>query len=257
MLSLDQSLSYWPGQRMVLFEDREFGYKLYSYILTRGLVRDHIQKIIDQFNISDPNKIEDMINTYLDITPQEREILVTVFYTAPNIANRYYINHLSGFEDTVYLEYGSQRVQKHVQKAREAMKNERRDFPTKDEMIFDAGTRPLFLDLDKDYLFYPEKVVLEDQGWDSMNKAYHWAFAFNFTDEDIARIEEFVLNDIEVDFSLILSDPELFSYTGAKPYLEYQILRSVDAEFVDFMEAIEAMAPPKSPGCVDEHLWLK
>jgi len=257
MYSFDKAVSFWPGQKAVLFEDKRFGYKLYAYVFTRNLVQDHIQKVIDQFNITDPARIEDMINSYLDVTPQEREILVQIFYTAPNISNRYYINHLQGFEDTVYLEYGAPRVQKHVQMARRAMSMERRDYPTRDEMVFEGGTRPLYVDVDQDYLYYPEKVLLEDQGWDSMSKAYRWSFAFNFTDEDIARIEEFILNDIDVEFNLVLSDPELFSYCAVRPHIRYQILRLVDPEFVEFMEKIEALEPPKTPGKVCHGRWLE
>jgi len=257
MLSMDKFLSCYPGQRMTLFRDCEFGYELTAYVLTRKLVKEHIQKVIDQYNITDPDAVENLINSYLDMTPQEREVLVFLFFTAPNISNRYFINHLRGLEDTVYLEYGSPRVQKHVLKARQAMKKERRDYPTKDEMVYDEGTRPLFLDLDEDYLYYPEKVVLEDQGWDSMNKAYRWSFAFNFTDEDIARIEELILNDIDVEFSLVLTDPEFFKYTGVRPHMKYQILRLVDPEFVDFMEAIEAMSPPKERIKLNRNLWLR
>jgi len=257
MLSLDKFVSSYPGQKMTLFQDYRFGYELTAYVLTRKLVKEHIQKVIDQYNITDPYAVEDLINSYLDMTPQEREVLVFLFFTAPNISNRYFINHLQGLENTVYLEYGSSPVQKHVMKARQAMKKERRDYPTKYEMVYDEGTRPLFVDLDEDYLYYPERVVLEDQGWDSMNKAYRWAFAFNFTDEDIARIEEFILNDIDVEFSLVISDPEFFKYMGVRPHMKYQILNLVDPEFVDFMEAIEAMSPPKEHVKVNDDLWIR
>ena len=117
MLSTDWSLSRYPGQKMLLFEDKMFGYKIYSYVLTRELVKDHIQAVIDEFNIFDRDNIEDMINYYLDITPQEREVLVVLLYTAPNISNRYYINHLSNLDQKVYLEYGVKPIQKHVLKA--------------------------------------------------------------------------------------------------------------------------------------------
>lgn len=257
MLSTDWSLSRYPGQKMLLFEDKKFGYKLYSYVLTRELVKDHIQAVIDEFNIFDRDNIEDMINYYLDVTPQEREVLVVLLYTAPNISNRYYINHLSNLDQKVYLEYGVKPIQKHVLKARDAMAKDRRDYPTEDEMIYKAGTRPLYLDVDKDYLYYPERVVLEDQGWDNIAKCYRWMFAFTFTDEDIARLEEFILNNINVEFSLVLSDPELFSYKTLRPYMKYQILKLVDPEFVDFMEGIEEMSPPKEPVKVDDDKWLK
>jgi hypothetical protein len=257
MLSYDKSLSYYPGQKMILFQDKQFGYKLYAYVLTRKLVQEHIQKVIDQFQITDPAQIDNLINKYVDYTPQNREVLVLLFYTAPNIANRFYVNHLGNLEQTVYLEYGSQRVEDHVVKARELMAKQRRDIPTQEEMVFDGGTRPLYLDMDKDYLYYPEKVVLEDQGWDSLSKAYRWAFAFHFNDQDIARIEEFMLNGINVDFSLVLTDPEFFSYMNVRPHMRYQILNLIDPEFVDYLISTEQMVPVPDPGKIAPKLWLK
>ncbi len=257
MFSYDKSLSYYPGQKMLLFQDEQFGYKLYTYILTRKLVKEHIQKTIDQFQISDSSEIEYLINQYLDMTPQDREVLVLLYYSAPNIANRYYVNHLERLENTVFLEYGSKKVEKHVLKARETMVKQRRGLPTKEEMVFDSGTRPVFIDIDKDYLYYPERVVLEDQGWDALSKAYRWAFSFRFTDEDIARIEDLMLSGIPVDFSLVLSEPELFAYRGVKPHMTYQILNLIDPEFVEFMIETEEMKPVEDPGKVVPKLWLK
>jgi hypothetical protein len=39
--------------------------------------------------------------------------------------------------------------------------------------------------------------------------------------------------------------------------MKYQILRLVDPEFVDFMEAIEAMSPPIERVKVNHNLWLR
>jgi hypothetical protein len=257
MLSYDKSLSYYPGQKMLLFQDKQFGYKLYAYILTRKLVKEHIQKTIDQFQISDSSEIEYLINQYLDVTPQDREVLVQLYYTAPNIANRYYVNHLERLENTVYLEYGSKAIEKRVLAARDNMLRQRRDVPTKEELVFDSGKQPIYLDLDKDYLYYTERVVLEDQGWDSLSKAYRWTFSFRFSDQDIARIEELMLSGVPVDFSLVLSEPELFAYMGVKPHMTYQILNLIDPEFIDFLIETEGMKPVDDPGKVVPKLWLK
>jgi hypothetical protein len=257
MLSYDKSLSYYPGQKMVLFQDKQFGYKLYAYVLTRKLVVEHIQKVIDQFQISDPAQIDNLINRYVDYTPQDREVLVLLFYTAPNIANRFYVNHLEGLEQTVYLEYGSQKVEKHVVKARELMANEHRVIPSEEELVYEQGLRPLYLDLEKDYLYYPEKVVLEDQGWDTLSKAYRWAFAFHFNDQDIARIEEFMLNGITIDFSLVLTDPEFFAYRSIRPHMRYQILNLTDPEFIEYLISTEQIEPVPDPGKIAPRLWLK
>lgn len=257
MLSYDKSLSYYPGQKMLLFQDKQFGYKLYAYILTRKLVKESIQKTIDQFQISDSSEIEYLINQYLDVTPQDREVLVQLYYTAPNIANRYYVNHLERLENTVYLEYGSKAIEKRVLAARESMMKQRRDVPNMEEVVFDTGKQTVYLNIDHDYLYYVDRVVMEDQGWDPLAKAYRWAFSFCFSNQDIARIEELMLSGIPVDFSLVLSEPELFSYMGVRPHMNYQILNLIDPEFIDFMIETEEMKPVDDPGKVVPKLWLK
>ncbi|OPX23008.1 MAG: hypothetical protein B1H03_02950 [Planctomycetales bacterium 4484_113] len=255
--SYDLSLSRYPGQRMLLYWDKKFDYKIYSYIYTRQMIIDHIQTTIDKYALSDASQIENLINYYLDVTPQEREAIAVLYFEAPKISNRYFLNEFVDFEDSVFLEYGAPKVEKHVLRARKQMAKERRDYPTKDEMVYEAGKHPLFLDLDSDYLYYPEKVMLEDQTWDPMNDAYRWVIAFKFSDEDIARLEEFLLNDIDVTFSLVLSRPEMFEYKALPKLQQYQILRMVDPEFIDFEESIDEMSPPKDHTKAKEKYWLK
>ena len=255
--SYDLSLSRYPGQRMLLYWDKKFEYKVYSYVYTRQMIVDHIQTTIDKYALSDPGQIEDLINYYLDVTPQEREAIAVIYFEAPGISNRYYVNRFNDFESSIYLEYAAQKVQKHVLRAREQMAKERRDYPTKEEMTYGEGKEPLFLDLDADYMYYPEKVMLEDQTWDPMNNAYRWVIAFKFGDEDVARLEEFVLNGINVTFSLVLSRPEMFEYKALPRLQQYQILRMVDPEFVEFEESIEELTPPKESTKAKEKYWLK
>lgn len=255
--SYDLSLSRYPGQRMLLYWDKKFRYKVYSYVYTRQMIIDHIQTVIDKNGLSDEGQIEDLINYYLDVTPQEREAIAVLYFEAPGISNRYFINEFVDFENNIYMEYGAPKVEHHVLQARKQMAKERRDYPTKKEMIYEAGKHPLFLDLDTDYLYYPEKVLLEDQSWDPMNNAYRWVIAFKFSDEDIARLEEFLLNKIDVTFSLVISRPEMFEYKALPKLQQYQILRMVDPEFIEFEEEIGEMSPPKDRTKAREKYWLK
>jgi len=255
--SYDLSLSRYPGQRMLLYWDKKFGYEIYSYVFTRQMIKDHIQTTIDKFAISDPDEIENLINYYLDVTPQEREAITVLYFEAPKISNRYFVNEFIDFEKNIHLEYGAPAAQWHVLKARKAMAKERRDYPTKEEMAYEGGKHALFLDMDADYLYYPKKTLLEDQSWDPMNNAYRWVIAFSFGDEDVARLEEFILNHIDVTFSLVLSRPEMFEYKALPKLQQYQILKMVDPEFVEFEEAIEEMSPPKDRMKAKEKYWLK
>lgn len=256
-LSYDWSLSRYPGQRMHLYWDKKLGYHVYSYVLTRELIKDQIQRIIDANQITDTAKIQEIINYYLDVTPQEREVIVILYFKAPSISNRYFINELVNFENFAHLEYGSKKLEKHVEWARKQMAKERRDYPTKEELIYEGGARPFYVDLEGDYLYYPEKTVLKDQEWDPLVNAYRWVLAFRFSDEDIARIEELLLNEIPVQFSLVLSDPHMFQYKELPKLQQYQILRLIDPEFVEFMERLGEMSPAKERLKVKRQYWLK
>jgi len=257
-LSYDWSLSRYPGQRMHLFWDKKLGYHLYSYVITRELIKDQIQTIIDYQQLTDRAKIEQVINHFLDITPQEREVLVVVYFHAPGISNRYFVNEFSNFEDFVFLEYGSKKLQTHVERVRKQMQKERREYPTKEELIYEGGARPFFVDIKADYLYYPEKTTVVDQAWDPLTNSYRWVFSFKFNDEDLARIEELVLNEIPVSFNLVVSDPHLFAYKPLPKLQQYQILKMVNPEFVEFMEAIEEMSPAKEHVKVSERrYWPK
>ncbi len=256
-LSYDWSLSRYPGQRMHLYWDKKLGYHVYSYVVTRELIKDQIQRVIDANNITDAGKTQEVINYFLDITPQGREAIVILYFKAPGISNRYFVNELVNFEDYVHLEYGSQKLEKHVERARNQMAKERRQYPTKEELIYEGGARPFFVDVEGDYLYYPEKVVLKDQEWDPLVNAYRWVIAFRFNDQDISRIEELLLNEIPVKFSLVLSNPEMFEYKELTKLQQYQILRMIDLEFVEFMEALGEMFPAKERLKVKRQYWLK
>lgn len=256
-LSYDVYLSRYPAQRIHLFWDKKLNYHLYAYVITRDMIKDEIQRYIDAAGIRDRQKIQEIINYYIDITPQEREAIVVLYFKAPGISNRYFINRFVNFEDFVYLEYGSKEIQKHVEQARERMRKQRRDYPSKEEVLFKAGKRPVYLDVESDYLYYPEKIVLADQQWDPLVNAYRWVFAFRFSDEDLARIEELLLNDIDVTFSLVVSDPKMFAYKPFPKPQQYQILKAVDEEFVEFMESIGELSPKKTRTKIKKKFWIK
>ena len=61
----------------------------------------------------------------------------------------------------------------------------------------------------------------------------------------------------DVTFSLVLSRPEMFEYKALPKLQQYQILKMVDPEFVEFEEAIEEMSPPKDRMKAKEKYWLK
>ncbi len=256
-LSYDWSLSRYPGQRMHLYWDKKLGYFVYSYVITRDLVKSQIQKVIDAQGITDPQRIQEVINYYLDITPDEREAIFVLYFKAPSISNRYFVNELADFENSIYLEYGSKKLEKHVEWARKQMEKERREYPTKEELIYEGGIRPLFVDVEGDYLYYPERFVLKDQEWDPLVNGYRWVIAYRFNDEDIARIEELLLNEIPVNFSLVISEPTMFEYKELPKLHQYQILRMIDPEFVEFMEALGEMSPAKDRTKVKPKYWLK
>jgi hypothetical protein len=99
-------------------------YTVSAFFFTRDMVRDHIQMIIDTYNICDPAIVQQLIDYYAEVTPQCGEAISWVWFQIndPNNSkcmqageeNRYFANYLSSFKDKFHLEFGLPKVQDKV-----------------------------------------------------------------------------------------------------------------------------------------------
>jgi len=113
-----------PKDSVMVWKDDCHKFTVTAYFFTRDMVRDHIQRIFDEYYVCDPQIAQQVIDYYAEVTPQCGEAISWVWFSidGPEVMkggreNRYFGNYLSNFKDKFYLEFGLPKVQEKVDKA--------------------------------------------------------------------------------------------------------------------------------------------
>lgn len=111
---------YYPDHTVQVWHDKCHGYTITAFFFTRDMVRDHIQRLIDEYYICEPDLAQQVIDYYAEVTPQCGEVISWVWFAvdkekkhhfADRRENRYFTSYLSNFKDKFYLEFGFPKVQ--------------------------------------------------------------------------------------------------------------------------------------------------
>jgi hypothetical protein len=114
---------YYPEHSVQVWHDRCHGYSVTAFFFTRDMVRDHIQRLVDEYYICEPDLLQQIIDYYAEVTPQCGEVISWVWFAvddnkqhhyADRAENRYFTSYLSSFKDKFYLEFGLPKVQAKV-----------------------------------------------------------------------------------------------------------------------------------------------
>lgn len=89
-------------------------YEVSAFFFTRDQVRDHIQMLIDEYYICDPDVVQQLIDYYAEVTPQCGEAISWVWlkvkdnYQPANATqgNRFFAAYLNNFKDKFHLDFG-------------------------------------------------------------------------------------------------------------------------------------------------------
>lgn len=115
---------YYPKHAVTVWEDKAHKFRVTSFFFTRDMVRDHIQRLLDEYYICDPDLAQQIIDYYAEVTPQCGEAISWVWFhiDGPESMqggreNRYFGNYLSSFKDKFHLEFGLPKVQAKVDKS--------------------------------------------------------------------------------------------------------------------------------------------
>lgn len=118
-----ERMSY-PKQAVQVWKNNCGAGTVTAFFFTRDMVRDHIQGLIDEYYVCDPDMVQQLIDYYAEVTPQCGEAISWVWFRVddPQNAkcltsgepNRYFANYLSNFKDKFYLEFGLPKVQNSV-----------------------------------------------------------------------------------------------------------------------------------------------
>jgi hypothetical protein len=113
-----------PQDTVMVWKDDCHKFSVTAYFFTRDMVRDHIQRLFDEYYVCDPQIAQQVIDYYAEVTPQCGEAISWVWFSVdgPEVMkggreNRYFGNYLSNFKDKFYLEFGLPKVQEKVDKS--------------------------------------------------------------------------------------------------------------------------------------------
>lgn len=123
MKEFDLEREYYPKHSRVVWHDDCNGYTVTAFFFTRDMVRDHIQRLIDEYYICDGAVAQQLIDYYAEVTPQCGEAISWVWFSVDENSkhhysdkreNRYFMRYLANFKDKFYLEFGDRKAQKIV-----------------------------------------------------------------------------------------------------------------------------------------------
>lgn len=113
---------YYPDHSLVSWHDDCAGYTVTAFFFTRDMVRDHIQRLVDEYYICEPDLLQQVIDYYAEVTPQCGEAISWVWFAvdkknhnySDQLENPFFTKYLYNFEDKFYLEFGLPKVQDKV-----------------------------------------------------------------------------------------------------------------------------------------------
>jgi len=128
---------YYPEHAVTVWHSDCHGYTVTAFFFTRDMVRDHIQRLIDEYYICEPDVLQQVIDYYAEVTPQCGEAISWIWFSVDDkghkiydrYENRYFTSYLDNFKDKFYLEFGLPKVE-------DKIKEESHDF------LYQYRTRP-------------------------------------------------------------------------------------------------------------------
>ena len=110
---------YYPEHSRVVWHDVDHGFTVTAFFFTRDMVRDHIQRLIDEYYVCEPDLVQQMIDYYAEVTPQCGEAISWVWFRVDDKGhpygdqrpNRFFENYLYNLKDKFYLEFGLPKAQ--------------------------------------------------------------------------------------------------------------------------------------------------
>ena len=112
----------YPRHSTQVWHDDCHGFTVTAFFFTRDMIRDHIQRLVDEYYICEPDLLQGVIDYYAEVTPQCGEAISWVWFSvddanhhyADKRENRYFTSYLDNFKDKFYLEFGLPKVQNNI-----------------------------------------------------------------------------------------------------------------------------------------------
>lgn len=229
--SYKNALEHFNGQRFTLYQNKNLGYQINGYLYTREMVVDHIQALIDEYNVAEPDVVQRLIDRYAYYTPEEGQILVFTYFEAPHMQNRFYKDLLDTWRHHVYFEFGVQQIQNRIEDHRRRLEHYGEE-PASDEMVFNGGTYPINFDYTDDWMWtiHPEFGALE---YRRVPNAYECRFEFWFSESDKQVIRDLVDNKIFPTMRLVSGRQDMFGVKEFDKRFVSWVILTVDPDYFD------------------------
>ncbi|MCD6118428.1 hypothetical protein J7K50_01150 [bacterium] len=226
-----EALSHFSGQRFLLHLDKDMGYTTYGYLYTREMVKDHIQALIDEFNIDEPEIIQDLIDRYAYFTPEEGQMLIFTYFEGPHMENRFYKDLLDDWPNYVSFEYGVGQIQNRIEQLRDRIEYFE-DKPVEEEMIFTGGIKPIKFHYTEDWL-WTIKPEWSELDYRRVSNAYEYRFEFWFNDKDRMIIRELIDNKIMPTMRLVSGRKDMYAVEEFDNRMISWVVRTIDPEYFE------------------------
>lgn len=230
-MSYREAYAHFNGQRFPIYQDKRMGYTVYGYLYTREMVQDHIQAIIDMFNVGDAVEVQKLIDYYAFYTPPEGELYIFTYFEAPHMQNRFYKDLLDDWPSYVNFEYGIDQIQTRIEQLRDRIEGYGEE-PASEEMVFDGGTNPIKFHYSDDWL-YTLDSEWTDLEYRRVSNAYEYRFTFIFGEDDKQNIRDWVNNKVMPTMRLVSGRKDMYAIVNFDQRMVSWVVRTVDPEFFE------------------------
>lgn len=197
------------GNWMKLYRDRHnTDYAVDGYLLTRNLVKRQIQAAIDEYNITDDAKIQEIIDRYAAITPGEREVRIALFFKGPHMYSRWFTEYMADLDQKIFLEFGSKGEQARLDKVLDTAEKHY-DMIDPHDLVYRSGRYENVLDTGSNYLWDAKLSTVDGPKYDALTRSFKWVLGYTFSDDDVAYIKTLMENDQAVYLAFVSADPHL------------------------------------------------
>jgi hypothetical protein len=197
------------GSWMKLYRDRhDTGYEIDGYLLTRNLVRRQVQATIDEYNITDDVRIQELIDRYAAITPGEREVRIALFFKGPHMYSRWFTEYMADLDQKMFLQFGSKGEQSHLDKVLDTSEKHY-DMIDPQDLVYKSGRYESVLSTSEAYLWSAKLATVDGPKYDASTRSFKWVLGYTFSDGDVAKIKDLMQNDQPVYLALVSADPHL------------------------------------------------
>ena len=226
--------------RLKLKKDRA-NYQVWVNIITRDAIKRRIQWEIDEYNITDPEQIQQIIDYYEPVTPKWGEVVLNVNVMAPRMNTRVFQDFLDDLGNHIYLAYGHWGQQ---QKLNQLWNRTEIDYQPIPQEKLRWGKYAL--DPAASYVrgITPE---VGEPVWSLTTKTYSITLKFKVDQQTVDDMLSFIQRDRDVKLWIVISDPFYYVRRELKGWQKASVLYQLSPALLTGWKQVGQYLPSKQP----------